>query len=234
MTESPASPPWPAPTLADLVLADAEIADPVPPSPDKPPSPNPTRHAVSALLNTAKRLSSRTERAEHAAAKEEQRISAELDDLPAGWFVLHSLDIDPDADARQVDHVAIGPAGVFMIFLEHQPGAKVWISEHKVTINGRDSDHLRQARFEARRASGRLTDACGFDVTVQSVLMLIDAATMQTLNRPAEVHVRTQHDIHDWLCRQPPRLEADGVRAVYDHLRSAEGSPSQPLSGLLE
>jgi hypothetical protein len=234
MTESPASPPWPAPTLADLVLADAVVADPVPPTHDETPGPSPTRQAVSALLHTAKRLSSRSERAEHAALKEEQRISAELDDLPAGWFVLHSVDIDPDTDARHVDHVAIGPAGVFTIYLDHQPGAKVWISEHKVTINGRDSDHLRQVRFEARRASGRLTAACGFDVTVQSVLMLIDAATMQTLSRPAEVHVRTQHDIRDWLCRQPARLDADGVRAVYDHLRPAELSPSQPLPGLLE
>ena len=234
MTASPAASPWPAPTLDDLVLADAIQPDSATPVPEKSTSPNPTRHAVTALLNTAKRLSSRTERAEHAAAKEELRISAELDDLPAGWFVLHSLDIDPDESARRVDHVAIGPGGVFMVYVEHQPGAKVWISEHKVTIDGRDSDHLRQARFEARRASGRLTDACGCDVTVQSVLMLIGAATMQTLSRPAEVHVRDQHDIRDWLCRQPVRLDADTVRAVYDHLRPALVSPSQALSGLLE
>ena len=243
MTRSPEPSPWPAPTLDDLVLADAvqPVAvqpDPVTPLSNKPSGPNPTRQAVTALLQTAKRLSSRTERAEHAAAKEELRISAELDDLPAGWFVLHDLDLDldPDSetDARHVDHVAIGPGGVFMIHLEHQAGAKVWISEHKVTINGRDSDQLRQARFEARRASGRLTDACGLDVTVQSVLMLIGAATMQTLSRPAEVHVRTQHDIRDWLCLQPGRLDADAVRAVYDYLRPAEVSTSQPLAGLLE
>ena len=97
----------------------------------------------------------------------------------------------------------IGPGGVFPIYLEHQPAAKVWISEHKLTINGRDSDRMSQARFEARRAGGRLTTLCGIDVTVQSVLMLIGAATMQTLSRPAEVHVRTQHDIRDWLCLQP-------------------------------
>jgi hypothetical protein len=189
---------------------------------------------VTALLSTAKRFSSRAERAEHAAAREELRISDELEFLPAGWFVLHSVDIDPDEDARHIDHVAIGPGGVFMIYVEHQPGAKVWISEHKVTINGRDSDHLREARFEARRASGRLTDACGCNVTVQSVLMLIGAATMQTLSRPAEVHVRDQYDMRDWLCRQPERLDADAVRAVYDHLRPAEVSPSQQLSGLIE
>ncbi len=234
MKASPAPSPWPAPTLDDLVLADEVQPTQTTLPPDKPAGANATRHAVTALLSTAKRLSSRTERAEHGAMKEEQRISLELDDLPAGWFVLHSLDIDPDGDARHVDHVAIGPGGMFMIYVEHQPGAKVWISEHTVTINGRDSDHLRQARFEARRASGRLTEACGRDVTVQSVLMLIGAATMQTLSRPAEVHVRTQHDIRDWLCKQPVRLDADTVRAVYDHLRPTELSPSPELPGLVE
>ena len=47
----------------------------------------------------------------------------------------------------EIDHVVIGPGGVFTIHLEHQPAAKVWVSEHKVTINGRDSDRMSQARF---------------------------------------------------------------------------------------
>jgi len=114
--------------------------------------------------------------------------------------------------------VAFGPGGVFTIYVEHQPGAKVWVSEHAVTTNGRESNRLRRARFEARRSSRDLTDACGFNVTVQSVLILIGAATMQTVSHPAEVHVRTQHDIRDWLCRQPPRLDSDMVRAIYDRV----------------
>ena len=118
---------------------------------------------IAALLSTARRLSSRTERAAHAALKEEQKIGAELADLPAGWFVLASLDIEcldqPDPDDLHVDHAVIGPAGVFTIYVEHEPGAKVWVSEHAVTINGRESDRLRRARFEARRSSRALTDA---------------------------------------------------------------------------
>jgi Nuclease-related domain len=230
----PAPPPWPAPTASDLVLT-----DPVPPA-ESPPDPSvPTvapaaRRPVAVLLGTAKRLSSRSERAEHAAAKEEQRICAELDDLPAGWFVLHSIEIDKDPDTRHVDHIAIGPAGIFTIFLEHQSGAKVWISEHALTINGRDSDQLRKARSEARLASGHLSTACGFDVTVQSVLVLIGAATMQMLSRPPEVHVRTQYDIRDWLCRQPPRLDAEQVRAIYEQLRPVAMPPSESALSLVE
>ena len=225
MTTTPTHSPWPAPSLADLALADtsSRIDDPTTPHPDDLPV---ARRPVKALLNTAKRLSSRTERAEHAAAKEELKIRTELSELPVGWHVLHTIGVGEfGGNNRPIDHVVIGPGGVFGIYLEHQPGARVWVSEHTLTINGRDSERLRETRSEARRCSGELTEACGFDVTVQSVLVLIGAATMQTLSRPAEVHVRTQHDMRDWLCKQPTRLEADTARAVHERVRRAGGSP---------
>jgi hypothetical protein len=102
-----------------------------------------------------------------------------------------------------------------MIYIEHRAGAKVWVTEHKLTINGIDNDDLDVLRDEALRASDRLSGACGFFVAVQSVLVLIGASTIQTLSRPAEVHVRNQYDIRDWLCKQPERLGAERVSAVY-------------------
>ena len=198
------------------------------------------RRPIVALIGTARRLSSRSERAEHAAAKQEQRINDELADLPAGWFVQSSF-APPDLgggnhhiDHLPIDHLVVGPGGVFSIHIEHQPGAKVWVSEHKVTINGRDTEHLRTARFGARYAGGLLTDACGFTVTVKSVLVLVDATTVQTLSCPAEVHVRTQHDIRDWLCKQPFRLDPDTIRAVSDGVRRVHTSAGDPPIGLLE
>ena len=234
MTPTPTPSPWPAPSLADLVLADATSVIADGPSPHSDLGPTAARH-VKALLSTAKRLSSRSERAEHAAAKEEQRISAELDDLPAGWYVVHAVGAGEFGDNdRPIDHVVIGPGGVYAIYLEHQPGAKVWVSEHTVTIDGRDSERLRETRFEARHSTNVLTEVCGFDVTVQSVLVLIGAATMQTLSRPAEVHVRTQHDIRDWLCKQPTRLDANKASTVHERIRRVDTTPDDSLAGLLE
>ena len=227
MTLSPTLSPWPAPTLGQAAAGLAEPVEPTAePGPPDPPVGEPrTRRPVAALLTTAKRLSSRTERAEYAAAKEEQRINAELDDLPAGWFVVRPTDLGALViQDGEIDHVVIGPGGVFTIHLEHQPAAKVWVSEHKVTINGRDSDRMSQARFGARRTGGLLTTLCGFDVTVQSVLILIGAATVQTLSRPAELHVRTQHDLRDWLCMQPRRLNPGTVAAIHQHIRGASAA----------
>jgi Nuclease-related domain len=174
------------------------------------------------VLGGARRLGSRRERAEHAAAKEEQRIRGDIADLPAGWFVMHAPDIDelgsdePSIDPLAIDHLAIGPAGVFMVYMQHRPGAKVWVSERTLTIDGRESELLRQARFAARRASGLLSDELSCGIIVQSVIVLIDAATVQMISHPADVHVRDQHDLRDWMCRQPGRLEPAVVRAIYD------------------
>src|SRR4051794_38965601 len=130
MSSTPTSSPWPAPTWADAAIS------PLPAPLTSPPSAHPTRRPASALIETVRRLASRTERAEHAGLKEEQRIRADLLDLPLGWFVLHAADtaMFPDLDAG-ADHVVVGPAGVFLIYLEHHLGAKVWISEHRLTID---------------------------------------------------------------------------------------------------
>ena len=63
------------------------------------------RRPVTALIETARRWTSRTERAEHAAFKEEQRIHNELLDLPAGWFVL-----DSDQASRRVSRSTGSPS----------------------------------------------------------------------------------------------------------------------------
>jgi len=92
------------------------------------------RRSVVALVETARRMTSRSERAEHAALKEEQRIHADLLDLPAGWFVLQPEDVAAHLRVG-ADHVAIGPGGVFLIYLEHRADAKVWVNDHQLTID---------------------------------------------------------------------------------------------------
>jgi len=227
MSVPPTLSPWPAPTLDDAATynlpapVDVRAVAPAP------------RRSVVVLVETARRMTSRSERAEHAALKEEQRIRADLLDLPAGWFLLHSSDLAPLPELdRSANHVAVGPGGVFLIYLAHHVGAKVWVSEHALTIDGKDSDRFGRVRSEARRTSGMLTAAIGSNVTTQAVLVLIGAATMQTLSRSAEVEVRDQHDLRDWLCRQPPRLPADAVAALREHLPSREPTAEHAVTGL--
>ena len=165
-------------------------------------------------------------RAEHLAAKDEQRVLDELGDLPTGWFVSPVDDIEVLDGGAGLDRLVVGPGGAFIIRPQRQPAAQIWMSERTMTINGRASEQFEPARAEARRASCRLTEACGFDVTVQTVLVMI-GAVVHTVSRPAEVHVRAQHDLRDSLCMQPVRLDAETVGAIDQRLsrrRSVVGS----------
>jgi hypothetical protein len=214
MSVPPTASPWPAPTLADAAAPGPGKPFAPPTSPFEDVTPRSRHQHAAAALDAARRLVNPVLRAEHAALKEEQRIGDELADLPAGWFLLSPSRITVlDGTIDGVEHVVIGPGGVFLLRVEHRLAANVWVSEQAMTINGRTTNHLSEARFEARRAGRRLTKLCGFDVTVQSVLVLI-GATIHTVSRPAEVHVRAQHDLHDWLCVQPVRLAAEAVAAI--------------------
>ncbi len=216
MSVPPTASPWPAPSLADAA------ANPLgnSPQPLESPSDEGTRRSrrrqhAAAALETARRLVNPTLRAEHAALREEQRIGIELTDLPVGWFVVPRSRLAVlDGMIDGVEYVVIGPGGVFLIRVEHQAATNVWVSKGAMTIDGRPASHLSVARFEARQAGGRLTELCGLDVTVQSVLVLV-GATVHTVSRPAEVHVRSQHDLRDWLCVQPVRLGAEAAAAIH-------------------
>ncbi len=211
--------PWPAPTLADAPTA--------PTAPGTPTLRPGFRQLAAGVREAARRVLDPEARAEHLAVKEEQRITSELGDLPCGWFVSPLGDVEVlDGEAGSIDRFVVGPGGVFIIRCQRQPAAQIWVSERAMTIDGLADEQFDEARAEARRASRRLSEVCGFDVTVQSVLVMI-GATVHTVSRPAEVHVRAQHDLRDWLCLQPVRLDADTVGAVDQRVsrrRSVVGS----------
>jgi len=119
--------------------------------------------------------------------KGEQVTGAELERLATGgWRVLHSIPLPGDAD---IDHLLIGPGGVFCLNTKHHPGARVWVGDDSVRIGGQSYPHVRKSRNEARRASRVLTGGCGFPVDVQPVLVFVGAARVTTVATLLDVRV---------------------------------------------
>lgn len=101
----------------------------------------------------------------------ERKIGAELERLVRkGWRVLHSIPLPRDVD---IDHLLIGPGGVFCINTKHHRGARVWVGDDSVKIGGQSYPYVRKSRAEARRASAALTQACGFPVEVRPLLAFV-------------------------------------------------------------
>lgn len=110
------------------------------------------------------------ERAWRVGASGEATIGRELDGLqPLGWRVLHSVPVgEQDSD---IDHVLIGPGGVFTVNSKHHPGARVWVVSRQIRVNNQPVPYLRNSRHEATRAERLLSRAAGFRVPVTSVLI---------------------------------------------------------------
>lgn len=95
------------------------------------------------------------ERAFRVGAAGEEAVGPRLERLAKhGWKMLHSVSVGKGKS--DIDHLLIGPGGVFTINTKNHPGGKVWVGEHAIRVNGQPTHYLRNSRFEAQRVEKAL------------------------------------------------------------------------------
>jgi hypothetical protein len=84
------------------------------------------------------------ERAWRVGAGGEETIGAKLEKLRRhGWQVLHAVPVgDRGSD---IDHVIIGPGGVWTLNTKTHPSKSVWVGRHQVRVDGHKTDYLRNS-----------------------------------------------------------------------------------------
>ena len=87
-------------------------------------------------------------------------------------------------------------------------------------VSGQRTDYLRNSRFEGRRATALLSKACGFDVPVEAVIVVM-AEKLTIKAQPTDVHVVARKAIVKWLNSRPPTLTPEGVAEIYQQARSS-------------
>lgn len=133
------------------------------------------------------------------------------------WRVLHAIPVG--ARGSDIDHLAIGPGGVFSLNAKHHPGAKIWVGGNTLMVNGVRQPYIRNSRHEAQRASRLLTAACGFSVEVTGVVVPVRAVNIVIKGAPADVHVMNRRGLVRWLHRREPILDRTTVEAIYEAAR---------------
>lgn len=108
---------------------------------------------------------------EHPAA--EREIADRLAALPAVWHVLDAL--PAGSRGPDIDHVVIGPPGVFTITTKHRPQSRVWVRADTFKVNGHDEDWIADSRLAARRTARLLSGSLGRDIAVQGVIAVVGA-----------------------------------------------------------
>ena len=113
------------------------------------------------------------ERAWRVGSKGEELVGKELEKLGPAWTVVHDVPVG-DRGAN-IDHVVVGPGGVFTVNAKMHVGKSVWVGGETVIVGGHRTDYVRKARWEAQRASRLMSAAYGSAVPVTALVAVLAA-----------------------------------------------------------
>jgi hypothetical protein len=135
-------------------------------------------------------------------ANGERVTSLWLEGLPEGWHVFH--DIPVGARGANIDHLVIGPGGVFTVNTKNLTGS-IRVNPRTIQVNGVRTNYLPKATAEARRAGELLSAAVGRPVEVRGVLaILVDE--WDIVKEPTDVFVRGPRGAKNLMLTQPSTL----------------------------
>lgn len=166
------------------------------------------------------------ERAWRIGAAGETAVAAQIRRLGPKWKVIHAVPVG--TRGSDIDHVLIGPPGVFTLNSKNHPSANVWVYYDAFTVNGRKYPYVRNSRFEAQRASRLLTRAVGLPVDVRGVVVVLGARRgFKVKHQPNDVRVVARKQLAGWLSKlQAQQSQADVERIYHFARRSSTWVPN--------
>jgi hypothetical protein len=146
-----------------------------------------------------------------------KRVGSALGLLGPQWRALHSLPVS-DRGAI-IDHLLVGPAGVFSISTENYSGHHVWVTADEFVVQGASNYCVERSVNEARLASQTLSFVCGFEVSVQPVIVIL--ARRVSVVAPSRDGVVTLglKELLEWLEANLVTISEEQVKAIFDVAR---------------
>ena len=163
--------------------------------------------ALDPSLKTAKRVILHEDaKSWYIGALGEMEVGRLLQALGPEWFVRHAVPIG--AGTKDVDHLVVGPGGIFAINTKHHAGASVWVGDLVLRVNNSNTRHLRQGQADADDVARRLTAKLGSRVEVRSVIAVLNARSITDSRSPVMkvVSVIDASTLVRWLLARPRRL----------------------------
>jgi hypothetical protein len=133
-------------------------------------------------------------------------IGARLAQLPAGWHVVN---------APGLDHLVVGPGGVFAVCVQHRADAAVTVDGDAFKVNGRHQRCVGDVRRRSSRSAAALAAALGHPVPVRAVVAVSGAQRgFAVKQQPRDVTVVNRKTMTPFLHAQPLALDAAAVERV--------------------
>ena len=168
---------------------------------------NPVRNVVARVLGVHTDAAAWTK-----GGKGEQLVGKRLAKLGPAWKVIHSIPVG--VKGTDIDHLVIGPGGVFSLSAKNHRGKRVWVNTDVVKVNGQSQKYIRISEHEAQRASRSLSAACGFQIAVTGVVVIV-ADSLTFAGTPTRARVVGRTDIAHWLRRQPVVIDEPTVESIF-------------------
>ena len=156
--------------------------------------------------------------------KGELKVAEALEDLrAAGYRVFHDL----RRDGYNIDHVVVGPAGVFAIETKFRSGYGEieFRNSEGLFVGGRkeEDDCLLQARRNAVDIRRMLKDDCKVDRWVKPLVVFVGEWRIKNKWRDTDARVLTPDQISSYFDQRQPELTRREIELIASHLeRSAK------------
>ncbi|WP_082588812.1 nuclease-related domain-containing protein [Terrabacter sp. Root181] len=147
-----------------------------------------------------------------AGADGERRVAGVLGLLPVGWHVHHDRLLRPGRTLTNLDHVVIGPSGVYLVDTKNWAGGtsvhdgNLWQHTSSSSPKGRELDNV--ARF-----AGEMEKTLGLPV-VPVIALAGGRSASFPRQRVRGVEIIPADDLVSWLLDQPPAPDGQGVELL--------------------
>jgi hypothetical protein len=139
----------------------------------------------------------------------EIEVARSLSRLGPEWTVLHAVPVG--AGEADIDHVVIGPNGVFTLNTKNHAGKRIFVGGRTFMVNGVKQHFVRNSEFEATRASRLLSAAVHEPIEVTPVIVVVGAESIAVGRTAPGVEVRSSGQIGRWLQKRKAVLSYDQV-----------------------
>jgi hypothetical protein len=129
-----------------------------------------------------------------------------------GWQVVH--DVPLGRQGSLVEHLLIGPAGIFTLAERKHPGQRVVVEGRTLEVDGRSMSYLRDARLEATRVQGALLAAACAAITVRGVVVVQGDLEVRTVQPQHDAFVISRQDVQAVFRAMPVRLDPARIAAI--------------------
>lgn len=149
----------------------------------------------------------------HARGERGSSVGSRLDRLAdEGWQTIH--DVPLGRQGTVVEHLLIGPGGIFTVGERKHPGCHVHAGARTMHVDGRAVPYLRDARLEASRVHGLLQSAGCAGIVVRAVIVVTGDLERDVQDPPQDALVIARHEVPNVFRRLPERIDPARVSAV--------------------